>query len=102
MLIHPRGNPDKEECLRILDEIEDIIPNKNEGGYAKQVQEYLKDKGHERIPSFYSIQSVRNRRSYNLDVAKALRVISKKAEAERRALKKNKISQGPLFESAYK
>ncbi|WPP49615.1 hypothetical protein [Catalinimonas niigatensis] len=73
MSIHPKGNPNKEECLRIIGDIENRIPKRR---YARRVQEYLKQKGVDNIPDIYRIQSVRNYRIFDLQIAEALRAIT--------------------------
>lgn len=72
-------NADKQECLRILDRIEDRIPRRR---YAKRVQSLMEYEGKE-VPGIYKIQAVKNRRQFDLDIVKALEAISnEKEEAE--------------------
>lgn len=88
MAIRKRNHPDKEECLKILREIDSIIPNV----YAKEVQEVMKKKGIEDIPTTRQITNVRNWRIYDLEVVKALREISQQKEEQKRK------SQAPEIE----
>lgn len=72
-------NADKQECIRILDQIEDRIPKRR---YAKKVQRLMEYQGKE-VPGIYKIQAVKNRRQFDLDIVKALEAISnEKEEAE--------------------
>lgn len=66
------------ECKEVLRKIHFNIPVR---GYVKMVQNVFKEKNLP-IPDKYRIQSVRNSRTYDIKIAKALQIISKTESEE--------------------